>query len=360
MNTSEKVIVPSKKLKDFVQSILEFHGLPSEDAAITADHLVVSNLRGVDTHGVIRLSGYVQRIQAGGNNPQPSISVLSETPSTAVMDGDNSLGQVGGFRAMELAIQKAEQTGLGIVAMRNSNHYGMAAYYFMMALPHDMIGISMTNVLGSMAPTGGVEGLWGNNPFSISFPAGNEPPVVFDFATSKSSWGKALLCQQNNDPLPEGCFQDVEGKATLSPEAFLDGGTLLPIAGHKGYGLALSIGILCGLLSGGGFDNKLPHLYKELHQAGGNSFLMAAFKVKGFVPIERFKKRMDDIIRMIRSSRTGPGVPRVYLPGEMEHERQGKQEEQGILLSRSMVSALAELAQAARLEPPYRKAVLGR
>ena len=343
--------VSADKLKDHVRRILEFHGVPPEDAKITADHLITANLRGVDTHGVIRLKGYVQRIQAGGNNPKPHMSVVNETPLTAVMDGDNSLGQVGGFRAMALAVQKAEQTGLGIVAMRNSNHYGMAAYYSMMPLPHDMIGISATNVLGCMAPTGGVEGLFGNNPASIAFPAGTEPPVVFDFATSKSSWGKAMLCGQNKEPLPEGCFQDAEGRPTLSPQAFLDGGTLLPIAGHKGYGMALSIAILCGLLSDGPFDNELPHLYRKLAEPGGNSFVMAAVKVAGFVPIEQFKSRMDEIIRMLRSSRAAPGVDRLYLPGEMECETRKEREDRGIPLSRSMTSELGELAQAAGLEP---------
>jgi LDH2 family malate/lactate/ureidoglycolate dehydrogenase len=324
--------------------------MPAADAGVTAEHLVTANLRGVDTHGVIRLSGYIKRIQAGGNNPKPKIRILRQTDNTAVLDGDNSLGQVGGKQAMELAIEKAQKAGIGLVTMRNSNHYGMAGYYALLAVQQDMIGLSMTNVLASMAPTGGVTKGLGNNPICFAFPADTEPPVVVDFATSKSSWGKALLCAQSGEPLPEDCFTDADGKPTLSAAAFLDGGTLLPIAEHKGYGLALAISLLTGLLADGGFDTELPHLYKELDKPGANSFAMGAIKIENFVPTRNFKRRMDSIIRHLRSTRTIPGVERIYLPGEIEHEREQEQKELGVLLSSEMMEELEDLAREAGLK----------
>jgi LDH2 family malate/lactate/ureidoglycolate dehydrogenase len=341
--------VPHPDLLDVSSALLRSHGLSEEDAAITAEHLVTANLRGVDTHGVIRLAGYIKRIQAGGNNPHPEIRILRQTDTTALMDGDNSLGQVGGKRAMELAIEKAERRGIGLVTMRNSNHYGMAGYYTLLAVQRDMIGISMTNVLAAMAPTGGTDKRIGNNPIAFAFPADSEPPVVVDFAASKSSWGKALLCAQSGEPLPEDCFTDSRGQPTRSAEAFLDGGTLVPIASHKGYGLALAISLLTGLLADAEFDTELPHLYKEPDKPGGNSFTMGAIRIDSFQPVDRFKKHLDSIVRQVRSSGLVSGAQRVYLPGEIEHEREQEQRTKGILMKRQMVEELIDLAKQAGL-----------
>jgi LDH2 family malate/lactate/ureidoglycolate dehydrogenase len=341
--------IPYDVLLDLTSSILQFHGLPVDDAFIAAEHMVAANLRGVNTHGVIRLAGYISRIKAGGNNPRPKIKILRQTDITGLMDGDNSLGQVGGKRAMQLAIEKAEKRGIGMVTMRNSNHYGMAGYFALMAVQHDMIGISMTNVLAAMAPTGGTSKKIGNNPIALAFPAGSESPVVVDFAPSKSSWGKALLCAQSGEPLPEGCFTDSDGKPTLSAEAFLEGGTLVPIAEHKGYGLALAISLLTGLLADSDFDTELPHLYKEPDKPGGNSFTMAAINIGSFQPADQFKTRLDEVIRSIRSSGLAAGVRRVYLPGEIEHEKEQEQRANGILMDRKMVQELIDLAGEAGL-----------
>ncbi|OFX13417.1 MAG: hypothetical protein A2Z18_01480 [Armatimonadetes bacterium RBG_16_58_9] len=344
MAVTESTRVSEKELRELAAAVLEAHGVPPEDAMITAAHLVAANLRGVDTHGVIRLKGYIQRIESGGNNPRANIKVVRDTQMTAVMDGDNSLGQVGGYRAMELAIRKAEHAGIGVVAMRGSNHYGMAAYYAMMPLVHDMIGISMTNVLACMAPTGGTAARVGNDPMSIAFPAGEEPPVVLDMAASKSSWGKAIVCAQKGEPLPEGCFQDKRGAPTLDGNAFLDGGTLTPIADHKGYGLALAISIMCGLLADGAFDTALPHLYKKLGEPGGNSFFMMAMKLDNFVPADHFKGRMDETIREIRSTPKTPAVSRIYLPGEIEHETERERKKHGVPVNRALGDELVSLA----------------
>lgn len=342
--------VTQQELLSLVTAILEAHRVPNEDAEITAQHLVKANLRGVDTHGVIRLKGYIQRIESGGNTPDAQIRVVNETPTSAVMDGGNCLGQVGGYRAMELAIGKANASGIGAVTMRNSNHYGMAAYYSMMPLPYDMIGISMTNVLACMAPTGSTEARVGNDPISIAFPADEEPPVVLDMATSKSSWGKAIVCAQKNEQLPQDCFLDKYGNPTLDGNTFLDGGTLLPIAEHKGYGLSLAISLMCGLLADGAFDTELPHLYKKLNEPGQNSFFMLAMKIGNFVPPEHFKARMDDTIRCIRTTPKAQEISRIYLPGEIEHETEQDRKKNGIPVNPALAEELANLAKDSGLD----------
>lgn len=336
--------VNAHKLEGLVRQILIKNNVPPNDAETTADCLVSANLRGVDTHGVIRLRTYIDRIRAGGINPTPSIITLREDNTTAVLDGDNSLGPVGGTRAMLLAIRKAVASGVGIVTIRNSNHYGMAGYYAMMALKHDMVGISMTNVLASMPPTGGREARIGNNAFALAFPAGNEPDIVFDAATSISSWGKLYVAAQKGEPLPEGCFLDSNGIPTISPEEVLKGGFLLPIADHKGYGIALCISILTGLLSGGVFDTQIVHPVKHLSSAGRNAFFMMAFRVDRFVDLTEFKNRMDDTIRLIRSTKLKEGIERIWLPGEKEYETEVERRQNGIPLNQEMVKTLKELA----------------
>lgn len=344
MDEQDVTYVRSEELLRVTVEILERNGVPEEDARVTADCLVSANLQGVDTHGVIRLKVYVDRIKAGGNNPRPRIRVVQETPVTAVMDGDHALGPVGGHRAMTLAIEKAKAAGVGLVTLRNSNHYGMAGYYAMMPLKHDMIGISMTNVLASMPPTGGREARIGNNPLAIAFPAGEELPVVFDAATSLSSWGQLFAAMQQGGMLPEGAFLNNEGRPTVRPEEVMDGGMLLPIAGHKGYGLALCIGLLTGVLSDGRFDIDVPHPYKHLATPGYNAFFMGAIRVDAFLPVTQFKARMDEVIRAIRGTARAPEVERIYLPGEKEHETEKERRAKGIPLNAKMREELRQMA----------------
>lgn len=331
-------------LRQLGQEILWRHGVPEEDAAMTADCLVWANLHGIDTHGIIRLKVYVDRLREGGNNPRPCIRVVQETPVAAVLDGDNALGPVGGVRAMRLALEKAATAGVGLVALRHSNHYGAAAYYATMALEQDMIGLSTTNVLPSMPPTGGREARVGNNPLALAFPAAVEPPVVLDMATSRSSWGVLFTAAQSGSLLPEGCFLDAAGQPTVDPQAVLAGGALLPIADYKGYGLALCLGLLTGLLSDGYFDTDLPHPYKHLGQPGRNAFFMGALRIDQFMPPERFKARVDEVVRLIRNTPRAPGVDRIYLPGEKEWEAAQERQRTGIPLPPAMVEELRTLA----------------
>lgn len=318
-------------------------GVPEPDAEIVSDCLVEANLVGLDTHGVIRLKVYMDRIKAGGNNPRPNIHIIRENACTALMDADNALGPVGGKQAMELAIEKAKSAGIGVVVIRNCNHYGPAGYYARMALKHEMIGVSMTNVLASMPPTGGIKARIGNNPYAISFPAQDEPPVVVDGATSMSSWGKLFLCAQMGEDLPAGCYVDSEGRPTVNPQDVLDGGALLPFAGHKGYGIAVAIEMLTGMLADAALDHDIPHLYKKLDEPGANTFFMAAIRIDNFVDPQRFKKRIDEWIRIIRSTRRSEGVERIWLPGEKEVVARRQRLADGIPLNVEMVDELRAL-----------------
>ena len=292
----------------------------------------------------------MDRVKAGGNNPKPTISIVRENACTALMDADNALGPVGGKRAMELAIEKSRLAGIGMVVIRNCNHYGPAGHYTRMALEHEMIGISMTNVLASMPPTGGVKARVGNNPYAISFPAQDEPPVVVDGATSMSSWGKLYVCAQKGEDLPAGCFVDSEGKPTVNPQDVLDGGALLPFAGHKGYGIAVAIELLTGMLANAPLAHDIPHPYKKVAEAGANTFFMAAIRVDNFVDPQEFKKRMDEWIRLIRSTRKSEGVERIWLPGEKEIVTRHQRLAQGIPLNTEMVDELRGLAAEAGVE----------
>ena len=219
----------------------------------------------------------------------------------------------------------------------------------MMAIEEDMIGVSFTNVLASMPPTGGRQPRTGNNPFAIAFPAGEEFPVVLDAASSLSSWGKVFIAAQKGEPLPEGCFLDKDGNPTLKPEDVLNGGMLLPIAGYKGYGLALCIGIFTGLLSGGSFDVDIPNPNIYTAKPGDNSFFMAAIGVDQFVPVEQFKQRMDEVIRLIKTTKLASGADRIYLPGEKEYEMEKQRRITGIPLNEKMIDELKSLAQKARV-----------
>jgi len=344
---AEERRVTHEWLRRLCTEIQKGFGVLEEDAEVVTDCLVEANLMGIDTHGVIRLKVYMQRIKAGGNNPHPNIRRVKDHPCTALLDADSALGPVGGKAGMGLAIEKASANGIGLVLVRNCNHYGPAGHYARMAVPHDMIGISMCNVLASMPPTGGTERRVGNNPYAVAVGAGEEPPVVVDGATSKSSWGKVFLCAQTGRELPEDCYLDSEGRPTRDPQAVFDGGCLLPFAGHKGYGIAAAISLLTGMLAETALDHEIPHLYKLLHEPGSNTFLFGAVRIDHFADPVEFKRRMDEWIRLVRNTRRGEGVERIWLPGEKEFVTREQRLAEGIPLNENMLAELKALAEEA-------------
>ncbi len=346
---AHRVRVTHQWLRSVCNAIQVGFGLPEHHAETVSDCLVEANLMGIDTHGVLRLKLYMDRIRAGGNNPRPDICLVKNHPCTALLDADNALGPVGAKAGMDLAIEKAAAHGIGMVLVRNGNHYGPAGHYARMALAHDMIGLSLTNVLPSMPPTGGAQGVLGNNAYAIAFVAGEEPPVVVDGATSKASWGKVFLSAQTGAKLPPDCYLDSDGNTTLDPKAVMEGGCLLPFAGHKGYGIAVAIELLTGMLAEAALDHDIPHPYKRLDRPGANTFTQAAIRIDHFADVAAFNRRMDEWIRLIRGTRKAHGVDRIWLPGEMEWRTRVERLAAGIPLNDNMVQELNSLAVAAKV-----------
>ena len=253
-----------KSLQDFTLSVLKKIGCPSEDAILATNVLLSADLRGIDSHGIARLSGYIRLWEAGRINANPAIKILHETPSTAVVDGDGGLGLVVAPKAMAIAIAKAKECGTGWVSVQHSNHFGIAGYHSMMALEHDMIGISMTNASPLVAPTFSVERLLGTNPIAVAIPAGKQPPFIADMATTTAANGKLEILQRKNKEAPLGWIQDKNGNPSPNPHELKDGGALVPLGSdrehgsHKGYGLGAIVDIWCKLRTVGTTICKLP------------------------------------------------------------------------------------------------------
>ncbi len=311
--------VPADRLFSFVVSVLVKLEVPEEDARVVADNLIMADLRGVGSHGVQRLRRYVDGIRSGGVNVHPNVRVVTEGPSHALVDGDEGLGQVVGRFSMELAIRKAREMGIGVVVARNSNHYGIAGYYSLMAVEHGMIGMSMTNSRPLVAPTGGVERFLGTNPISIAAPTG-ERPFLLDMATSIVPIGKLEVYRRKRLDIPSGWAIDGEGRLTTSVEEVFNGGALLPLGGfgelfggHKGYGLSVMVDVLTGLLGGGTWSRHVKNT-SERHSEVDHFFM--AINVESFVPIEEFKENMDRMIEELKNSRRHPDFERIWIHGE--------------------------------------------
>ena len=344
-------------LKEFVAGVLAKMGVPVEDAVVSADVLVSADLRGIDSHGVARSRRYVQGLRDGVMVAGADIRVVHETPVTALLDGGAGLGQVVGVKAMRLAIHKAQQVGAGFVAVRNSNHYGIAGYYSMMALEEGLIGISMTNAATLVVPTFGKDAVLGTNPMSIAVPAGKERPFVLDMATSVITRGKLEEYERHEDPLPQGWATDSSGVPTADAHEVLHnlkdrlGGGILPLGGageqmggHKGYGLALLVDILCGVLPGAAYATGVypkDESGKPLPSNIGHFF--GALKVDGFRPLAEFKDSMDDIVGGLTSSAKAESQERIFIHGEKEFETTEERVRLGIPLHPKVVADLRAL-----------------
>jgi len=335
-----------------VQAAFEKLGVPAADAQIAAETLVAADLRGVDTHGVIRFSPhawYVKWLSDGSMTAKANIQVISETPSTALLDGDRGMGMVIGHRAMELAIEKAKQCGIGMVGVHNSRHYGMSAQYAMQALAHDMIGIAMTNAGRQVVPTFGREARFGTNPMCFAVPADKELPFVLDMATTTAAAGKLELAARLEKSIPTGWALDEKAQATQDPRVAQKARRLLPLGGsrdngsHKGYGLAVLVEILCGVLTG-----TVTALNADQDPRG---HFFGAIRVDAFRPVAEFKKDMDRLIRELKSTPPIEGQRRVYVAGEIEFETAEERAERGIPLLPSVLKGLREVSE--QLGLPY-------
>jgi L-2-hydroxycarboxylate dehydrogenase (NAD+) len=337
--------VPAERLAAFIFRAFTAVGVPPGDAQSLAKLMVEADLRGSDTHGVIRLPLYVRRVRAGGVNPTPNIRVVSERPSAALIDGDNGMGHLVMQRAAELAIEKAKATGIGWVGARMSNHAGPAALYVTMPLKHDMIGLYFA--VGSsnhLPPWGGSESLLGTNPMAVAVPALDEPPIVLDMSPTVAAYGKVRLKAQRGEPMPVGWMIDREGKPLTDPKR-ADEGHLLPIGDYKGSGLSLIIGLLAGALNRAAIGRDVVDFVKEAGKPTNTGQAIAALSIEAFLPPLEFKQGVDRLIRDIRNSPRLPGVERIWLPGEQSHTKLLDRRAHGVPVPKALRESLDNVAR---------------
>jgi LDH2 family malate/lactate/ureidoglycolate dehydrogenase len=344
-------------LQDFVRQVFVKMGCPEKEAQLAAKILVSADLRGIDSHGVARLPGYVRLASLNRVNPRPNVRIIYQTPSTAVIDGDAGLGLVVAPQAMEIAIAKASQVGTGWVAIQNSNHFGIAGYYAMMALAQDMIGLAMTHAGPLVAPTFSKDKLLGTNPIAVAVPADKQPPFVADFATTTAAYGKLEILQRKDLPTPNGWVQDAEGASSTDAHAVKKGGALLPLGGdrehgsHKGYCLGAMVDIFSGVLSGANYGPWVPpfatagfmNTAAQLVGAGTGHF-MGAMRIDAFRPASEFKQHMDNWISTFRKASPVEGQAKVLIPGDTERELEAERMATGIPLIAPVKESLKEIA----------------
>jgi LDH2 family malate/lactate/ureidoglycolate dehydrogenase len=343
-------------LFSFSKNIFLKIGCSDHDAETAATSLLSADLRGVDSHGVARLSGYVRLWEIQRVNPKPEIKVIHETPSTATIDGDAGLGLVIAPHAMQVAIEKAKQVGSGWVSVKNSNHFGIAGAHAMMALQNDMIGIAMTNASALVAPTFSVERMLGTNPIAVAIPAGDEPAFVADFATTTAANGKLEMLQRKNAAMPTGWAQTKDGEPSTDPNALKDGGALLPLGGdrehgsHKGYALGSIVDIFSAVLSGANYGPWVPPFpayvaMPENMPGEGIGHFFGAMRIDAFRPAEDFKMHMDKWIQRFRSAKPIKGEEKVYIHGDIEREMEAVRMKEGIPLLQPVIDDLKTLGE---------------
>ena len=344
-----------EELDAYIIRFFEKLGVAHADAAIASEVLLSADLRGVESHGLIRLHTYYgSRLQKGTIDPTSPITVVNETPSTLLLDGGKGLGQVVGRTGMTRAIQKAKESGMAMVSVRNSNHYGIAGYFAMMALEHDMIGISLTNAQPLVAPTHGRTPLLGTNPIAIAVPAGTQRPFVLDMATSIVPIGKVTVYDKAKKSIPAGWGINKDGQITQNPAEVLNGGALLPLGGtdemrgYKGYGLAMMVDILSGVLSGAAFGNEVG---KPRENKGSNvGHFFAAINIAAFRSVDEFKKDMDAFLLQMKNAPKAVGEERIFVAGEKEFELAEYHRKNGVPLMDEVVKGLKEAGEKIGIE----------
>jgi LDH2 family malate/lactate/ureidoglycolate dehydrogenase len=329
-------------LYGLVRRVFERCGMAEDDAGVVADQLVRADLRGIHSHGVIRVPLYVGKLTKGGVDARGRPRVVRDASAALVVDGGNSMGQVAGAFAMRQAIERARTTNVAVAALGHSNHCGAMEYYVRMALEADMIGIATTNALPTMAPWGGIDKLVGLNPIGIGIPAGAEEPLVLDFAFGATAHGRMQVYQQKGIPIPEGWAFDREGRPTTDIDAALEG-LVQPIGMYKGIGLAMAAGLLSTLLSGAGYGTESGNMVDGAIPGRDGQFYLA-LNIAAFEDVATFKTRMDRIIREYRGTRLAAGVTRVFVPGEMEAELERRQRTEGVPLNEATVQGIRDVA----------------
>jgi LDH2 family malate/lactate/ureidoglycolate dehydrogenase len=351
MHTGNPDLVRFDALRGFIARALKQVGLPAGDADKVANLMAQADLQGSDGHGVIRLPQYVKRIRAGGINVTPDIRVVQERAAMAVVDGDNGMGHLVVSHAVEVAIAKARTAGVAWVGARASNHAGPASLYARMPIEHDMIGLYFAvGNANHLPPWGGMDMLLSTNPIAAGIPAGEEPAVILDMATTVAAYGKVKAKAKRGEMMPEGWMIDREGRPLLDP-ARANEGFLLPIGGHKGYGLALLVGLLAGTLQGAAMGRDVVDFNVDHVTPTNTGQAILVIDLKAFGEPGVFKAAVDALVRDLRASERLPGVERIWLPGEQSHGRRARHAQEGIPVAANLVSELNALARDLDVEP---------
>lgn len=350
MKAENSRLIDSDKAYNFIVRVLTAVKLSETSAKMVAENLIESDLRGVGTHGIIRLPEYVKRIEQGGVTACAEPTVVNQKGPAICMDARNCLGQIAGTQAMQAAIRKAQEMGIGIATVRNSHHLGAMAYYSMLALKENMIGIAMTNTAAMMPPWGGRKPTVGNNPFSVAFPA-ESVPIVFDMACTEAARGKIKLALQEGKKIPEGWALDGDGKPTTNPAEAMKG-VLLPAAGHKGFGLAVVVDIFCGVLTGSYFSTLVKPI-TEFSRPRGLGHFFAALDITLFMPLQEYLERIRDFTTRIKDTPLSSGFEAVYLAGEIEHRLKQERLKNGIPVIQTTLDNLRAIAEKLDLKYPW-------
>lgn len=344
MALCKKPVTPAV-LEKFCVSAMTKAGMTALDADTTAKVLATTDTWGVYTHGTKQLRGLLKNFRDNRMDINAKAEIVKEGTSFALMDGHHSMPMVSSVFAMELAIEKARKTGCATVAIRNSGHYGGAGYYANMAAEKNMFGMSVTNVDPGVAVPGSRVPLLGTNPIAYAVPAGKEYPIMLDIATSVVAASKIYAARDTGKPIPEGWIIDKDGLPTTDATGYPAVGAMLPMAGHKGYGIALMVEILSGILAGGAFGPEVVSWMMDSPRAVNQSHAFVVINIDAFIPIDLFKTRMDSLIQFIKNAPKAKGTEKIYLPGEMEWISRGKALKEGMLLPDHVMLRHEGLAQ---------------
>lgn len=340
-----------KDLRAFTIAALIKVGFAEEYATVVSRAIVEAHLRGTHNQGLGRLPQYVKRIQKGLISLNPNLKVENETESIAVLDADYAMGHYGATKGMELAVEKSAKTGIGAVAIKNSNHFGVAGYYSQIAAKKGNIGIVFTNSTALISAPGGAERVIGNNPLSIAVPSTDpEYPIVLDMACSNAAFSAIQSAAQSGEEVPLGWGTDKNGVDTTNPKEILDGGLLLPSGGYKGYGMAVMFDIIAGVLTGSAFAKDVSHLYQNMTDMQRTGHFMISINIDKFIGIPLFSSRLVEFVSVIKGSNRAPGVSELFLPGDKEITIKKDCMAEGVALPAKIVELLNSLAESLEIK----------
>lgn len=349
--SEDRVIITADAARRFVIDLFVHEGVPADNAALVADALVRADLRGVDTHGIVRIPGYLDRLRKGLVNPRPDLKINKVTPVAADLDGGDGLGFVIAHHAMKEAIAMAKEFGLGLVSVRRSTHFGMAANYLLQGVAAGMVAFVFTNASRAMPPWGGREALLGTSPFAVGVPGGAGGDFILDMAPSVAARGKIRKAQRNGESIPLGYALDAEGRPTTDPAEALKG-VVLPIGDAKGSGISMLMDVLGGVLSGSAFAGNVGDQYKHFDRPQNVGHFIMALRPDLFMPADDFKSRMDTLLDTVRSSPRAEGFSEILIPGEPESRQEATRTKDGIPYSRKDLQPVFDMASEAGVSLP--------